>query len=304
MKFTNAHIYRIFGGCTLPDLPAIEDSLTLNTFEPCTASQSESTGWTPPREEHGPLIESVGGQWIAKLMMESKSVPGSTLRRKLEERVKEIEKSTGRKPGKKEKKELKEDLLLEMLPMAFPKRVAIGVWIDPAKRTLVLDTASQSRADVVASAMVRAIEGLALSPANTVVAPSSAMAEWLSTQEAPLGFTIDRECELKATDESKSVVRYANHPLDIEEVQEHIRAGKRPTRLALTWEDRLSFILGDDGTLRGLTFLEGTVAGANETSVDEFDGNVAIVTGELSGLIASLNEALGGEAQSTIGGAL
>ena len=44
------------------------------------------------------------------------------------------------------------------------------------------------------------------------------MASWLIEQEGPSGFSIDRECELKACDESKAVVKYGRHALDIEEV--------------------------------------------------------------------------------------
>lgn len=45
------------------------------------------------------------------------------------------------------------------------------------------------------------------------------------TQEPPHMFNADRETELKAADESKAVVRYARHPLDIDEVRQHIEHG-------------------------------------------------------------------------------
>jgi len=130
------------------------------------------------------------------------------------------------------------------------------------------------------------------------VEPASAMAGWLATQEPPAGFTIDRECELKATDDSKAVVRYAKHPLDIDEVRGHIEAGKRPTRLAMTWEDRVSFELTEGMQLRKLQFLEGVFdgGGSDAKQGDEgFDADAAIVTGELGALLPALMEALGGE---------
>ena len=123
------------------------------------------------------------------------------------------------------------------------------------------------------------------------------MANWLLTQEPPAGFTIDRECELKASDDSKAVVRYAKHPLDIEEVQKHITDGKRPTRLALTWDDRVSFELTHGLLIRKITFLEGTGDGAaGGKKEDNFDADVAIATGELGQLVPALLDALGGEA--------
>lgn len=69
------------------------------------------------------------------------------------------------------------------------------------------------------------------------------MAHWLKEQQAPEGFAIERECELKSSAEDKAVVRYARHPLEIDEVRAHIDAGKLPTRLALNWDGRVSFVL-------------------------------------------------------------
>ncbi|RXL83246.1 recombination-associated protein RdgC, partial [Citrobacter sp. AAK_AS5] len=80
-----------------------------------------------------------------------------------------------------------------------------------------------------------AIPGFAVSLIQTEMSPQVAMAHWLGPGEAPYAFTIDRECELKSTDEMKSVVRYARQPLDTEEVRQHIVSGKVPTKVAMTW---------------------------------------------------------------------
>ena len=199
--------------------------------------------------------------------------------------------------GKKEKKALKEDVLHALLPLAFTRHGRISVWIDPEARRLTLDTSNAARADNLVTALVQALPGFAVAPFHTQQEPASAMAGWLATYEPPAGFSIDRDCELKATDESKAVVRYAKHPLDIDEVRQHIESGKRPTRLAMTWEDRVSFELTEGFTLRKLAFLEGTMddAGSNKGE-DNFDTDAAIVTGELSQLLPALMEALGGEA--------
>jgi recombination associated protein RdgC len=123
------------------------------------------------------------------------------------------------------------------------------------------------------------------------------MAHWLSTREAPLGFTVDRDCELKTPDDQKSAVRYSRHTLEIDEVPQHIAAGKVPTQLALTWNDRLSFVLGESAQLRKLKFLDVVMDGVQQGGKDDdgFDTDVAILTGELSGLLPDLLEALGGE---------
>ena len=300
--FKNMIVYRIAPQWQI-GLEQVEAALAKAPFMECGATQERAWGWVPPRgEAHGPLAESVGGQWVLRFMVESKVLPGSVLARRVAEKAARIEQEEGRKPGKKESKELKEEAKLDLLPMAFTKQSAMLVWIDPQARTLVLDTSSQSRADEVVSALVEALPGLSVSLLDTQTSPAAAMAHWLATQEPPAGFSIDRECELKSADEEKAVVRYARHPLDIEEVQAHIAAGKLPTKLALTWDGRVSFILSEGLQIRKLAFLDAVMEGKSQDD-SGFDADVAIATGELRSLIPDLIEALGGESERGVGAA-
>lgn len=288
--FKNAIFYRI--ETPLPTSTDLNDALAKQTFHPCSATQEQSTGWVPPRAEYGLFLESIGGHWIAKFQIETKAVPAQVLERKVDEMAKRIEESTGRKPGRKERKEIKDEAKLELLPHAFPKRTACWVWIDPEAGTLLIDTSSQSRADDVVSALVEAIPGLVVQIPSTVQTPSNAMAQWLVDQEAPWTFSIGNECELQAIDESKAVVKYGRHPLEIAEVQEHIKQGKWPTKLALTWDARVEFVLTEGMQLRKLTFLDVVT---ESPDAEGFDADVAIFTGEMSKLLPDLIAALGGE---------
>jgi recombination associated protein RdgC len=298
----NLIIYRIAPGF-MATVAQVEEALAKAPFMECGATQEKSLGWTPPRgEAHGAMVESIGGQLIARFMVESKVLPGSVLARRVKEKAERIEQETGRKPGKKESKELKDEAKLDLLPMAFTKQGSMWVWIDTASRLLVLDTSSQGRADEVVTLLVEALPGLSVSLLNTQTSPQAAMAHWLKEQEPPVGFTVDRECELKSTSEEKAIVKYGRHPLDIEEVQAHIDAGKLPTRLAMTWDDRVSFLLTDGLQVRKLQFLD-TVFEGTKSDDSGFDTDVAIATGELVKLIPDLIEALGGEAESGLAGA-
>ncbi|AFU45859.1 recombination associated protein [Acidovorax sp. KKS102] len=293
--FKNLIVYRIAQGWA-PDLQAAEEALAKAPFMECGATQEKSIGWVPPRgEAHGALVESIGGQWIARLMTETKAIPASVLARKVKEKADRIEKETGRKPGRKESKELKDEAKLDLLPMAFTKQASMWVWIDPAAHLLVLDTGSQGRADEVVTLLVEALHGLSVSLLDTQTSPQAAMAHWLKEQEPPQGFTVDRECELKSASEEKAVVKYGRHPLDIAEVQAHIDAGKLPTKLAMTWDDRVSFVLTEGLQVRKLQFLD-TVFEGQKSDEGGFDTDVAIATGELAKLIPDLIKALGGEA--------
>lgn len=75
-------IYRIASGWA-PALEAMETALMSAKFVPCGATQDKSVGWVPPRgNEHDSMVEAIDGQRIMKLRIETKSVPGATVREK------------------------------------------------------------------------------------------------------------------------------------------------------------------------------------------------------------------------------
>ena len=237
-------------------------------------------------------------------MIETKAVPGDAVRRKTQEAADEIERTTGRKPGKKEVRDLRDDALLALLPQAFPRRSQVTVWIDPGNRWLALDAGSQGKADEVITSLVRvAGKGFGVGLLQTATSPQAAMAAWLADAEGdalPHAFNIERECELKGSGDEPAVVKFTRHPLQTDEVRQHIAEGKLPTRLALGWAGRVGFMLTQALQLKKIAFQEGVFEeGAKSKDDDRFDADVALSTGELSGLITDLIDALGGEADPT-----
>ena len=291
-------VYRIAPGWAM-EVEAMEAALAKMPFQPCGATQPESYGWAPTRgQAHGALVELVAGQRILRFMHESKAVPGSVVKRRLEERCAQIEEKEGRKPGRKESRELRDEIVQELLPMAFARTASILVWLDLEQGRLVLDCASTGKADTLVSALVECLAGLQVSLLNTQVSPQAAMTQWLTgnADEWPAHFAPGREVELKSGDEMNSVVKFTRHPLDDEEMKRHIAQGKLPTQLALDWEGRVSFVLTEGTQLKKVAFLDGVFeeqAGAEDNG--GFDSDVAIATGELAALITDLTTALGGE---------
>ena len=292
-------VYRLAGAWTTT-VPQLEEALQAARFVECGALQDKSVGWIAPRGgEESVLVEVVDGQWLLRLMVETKAVPGSVVKRKVEAQIEQIEASTGRKPGRKETWDLKEDARMALLPLAFSRQSAVWVWVDPKAGLLMLDAGSQARADEVITALVKAVDGLAMQLLQTQMSPAAAMGLWLSTGDAPVGFSVDQECELKAVDASRAVIRYTRHPLDGEEIPRHIETGKVPTRLALTWGEHVSFVLTDALQLKKIAFLDGALddnhATRGDGADDRFDADAAIATGALRKLLPELLEALGGE---------
>jgi recombination associated protein RdgC len=301
----NLIAYRVGAGWSAPSLRALEEALQAAAFHPCGPTEALSEGWVPPRgEEHGAMAEAVDGHWILRLAVERRVVPPSTIRGELEARCKAIEAEQGRKPGRKEKRDLKDEIVQTLMPRAFAKRTLHWLWLHPAEHLLVVGAASTRGAEVMLQAlgdlMADMRHVIPLAPLHTAMSPAAGMAQWLSEQDPPPGFAVERDLELKDPGEDRSVVRYARHHLALDEIAQHIQEGKLPTRLAMNWEDRISFVLTDTLALKRLAMADVEKTPAGE---DGFDADVAITTGELASLLSGLIEALGGEAPPSMTGA-
>ena len=307
--FKTASFFRIADDFVLPPLDALEEALQATRFVPCAPTQPDSHGWVPPRgNKSAALLESVGGQLIFKLCTERRPLPASAVKAAVDERVDKYKQETGNeRVSARIKKEMKEEVVQDLLPRAFTKRSTTLVWLDPVNRFLVVDSGSLTGADKVVTCLVETLSevpgslpSIGVKPVQTNETAVACMSHWLATREAPVSFTVDRDCELKTPDEQKSAVRYSRHTLEIDEVAQHIAQGKLPTQLAMTWDDRVSFVLTETAQVRKLKLLDVVMDGVQKGGKDDdgFDTDAAILTGELSALIPDLLEALGGEVEA------
>ena len=67
--------------------------------------------------------------------------------------------------------------------------------------------------------------GFPLDTLRVAQSPVSAMTEYLMADEAPGGFTVDQDTELRATGQGKATVRYVRHTLEAADVRRHIEGG-------------------------------------------------------------------------------
>lgn len=296
MWFKNLQIHRFSAPWTL-SAEDVEASLAKHAFYPGTSLEMQTQGWASPRD-NDQLVHCVNKQMLLVLRTEKKLLPATVVNQVTKARAAEIEEQQGFKPGRKQLKELKEQVTEELLPRAFSIRRDTRVWIDPVNGWLAIDAAGTAKADEVRGMLFKAIDPLPVVGLQVNLSPVAAMTEWLATDTAPAGFTVDQEIELQSSSESKATVRYVRHPLDPEDLRRHIAAGKRCTRLAMTWNDRVSFVLTDALAVKRVNPLDVIKEQADATLHDEnerFDADFALMAGELAGLLADLTEALGGE---------
>jgi recombination associated protein RdgC len=305
MWFRNLIVLRVPAGWDI-DVDTLADALLPQAFTEATSVEETRLGWVPPREGDTSLVYASGRQMLITMRQEKKLLPARVVTQFVKQRAEKIEADEGFKPGRKRMKELKEIVRDELLPRAFSLSSDMRAWIDPVGGWLVVDAASQSKADELLGLLAKAIEGFPGRPLKVNRSPAGEMTAWLVADEAPARFSIDQDVELKARD-GKASVRYANQSLDADDVTRHTKAGKQCTKLALTWADRVSFVLTDGLAIkrvRPLDVLKESAAGsaAGDDAEERFASDWVLMTGELSALLAGVVDALGGVPESKAGG--
>jgi recombination associated protein RdgC len=295
MWFKNLQIFRLPSPWKV-DIEQLSKQLGSQAFSNCPSNEMQSEGWASPRENEQ-LIHSVNQQLLLLLSTEKKLLPSSVINQVAKARAAELEEQQGFAPGRKAMKDLKERITEELLPRAFGIKRSTWVWIDPINGWLVIDTSSPSKADDVIKLLLKC-DKLPLESLRVKLSPQTAMTDWLIASEAPKGFTIDQDTELRSHTEDKATVRYVNHSLDADEVQHHISAGKQCTKMALTWNDRVSFVLTETLALKrikALEILDEDKENRTNNEDERFDADFVLMTAELAGMLDDLVFALGGE---------
>ncbi len=301
MWFKNLVVYRLNKWAATP--AELEEKLSQRSLKACTGLDMQSLGWVSPKADGEPFVHSMGPQILISLGVEKKLLPATVINQFAKARAVEIEEQQGYKPGRKQMKEIKEAITDELLPRAFAIRRKTYAWIDPVGEWLVVDAANVSKADELVEMLIKSLDGISLALIRTKLSPSSAMTGWLAGDEAPATFTVDRDCELRGAGEERATVRYVRHTLEPEEISKHIKAGKEVTKLAMTWNDKLSFVLHENMQIKRIAPLDILKEQAESSEVDDvFDTDFAIMTGEFKKLLPAIIEALGGEDSSSLAG--
>lgn len=296
MWFKNLRVFRLAPNwsCTVE---LLETALEKQSFRPGNSQEMQSLGWVPPIENGG-LVHALNGQYLLSLRADKKLLPTTVINQFAKARAQDIEEQQGFKPGRKQMKEIKELITEELLPKAFSVHRDTRVWIDTKNHWLVIDAAAAAKSDEVLGMLAKAIEPFPVAPLYVEQSPAAAMTNWLVSDEAPSGFSIDQDTELRSTSESRAAVRYVRQSIAIDDVRKHVQDGKQCTRLALTWADRVSFVLTEGLEIKRVSPLDVLKENQDMSAhndAERFDSDFTLMTGELAKLMTDLVEALGGE---------
>ena len=298
MWFKNLVVYRLPADWAV-SAAELEQQLATRPLQPCSPFEMLSRGWVAPSST-GRLVHTVNLQHLIALGANQKLLPASIIRQVTAERAAALAQEQGFPVGRRQMRDLKMSVTEELRAKALTRRRVTRAWIDPTNGWLVVDAAGTAKAEELIETLRDTLGSLAVQFIETQRSPQMSMAVWLKLGEAPLRLTIDQDLELKAANQTKATIRYSHHPLEGKDIQAHLAAGMYPTRLGLTWHDRIAFVLNEKLQIKRVEFLEMSKDSADGGELDEaeqFDIDFAVMAGELAKLLDDVVAALGTEVQ-------
>lgn len=278
------------------DLSDLDAHLAECALKPVGPMELSSRGFVSPFGHHGEALSHAieDALWIT-VGGEDKLLPGAVVNDLLQKKLAAIEEKEGRKPGGRTRKRIKDELVTELLPRAFVRPVRTDALIDTTLGVIAIDSSSRKSGESVVSEVRRALGSFPALPLNAEVAPRAILTGWLAGDPLPDGLSLGDECELRDPADSGAVVKIQRMELVGDEITKHLEAGKQCTRLALTLDDHVSFVIGEDLIVRKFKLLDGAVDQLESTDRDdiaaELDARFALMAGEFKRLFAVLENA-------------
>lgn len=125
--------------------------------------------------------------------------------------------------------------------------------------------------------------------------PRAVLTQWLAHGKLPEGLSLGDECELRDPAGGASAT-CRRQELDSGEVHAHLKQGKQVFKLGLQFQDRISFVLGEDLVIRKLRFLDvvqDELDAESDSAEAELDARFALMALELASLFDHLEQWFG-----------
>ncbi len=301
MWFKNIRAYKLTSAFDLSP-EQLGELLAKRAFQPCAKSQALSLGWVPPLGSGTEgLVHAANGRILLKLKREEKLLPSTVVKELLEEKVALIEEEEARKVYRKERMNLKDEIVQDSLPRAFSRSGAVFAYIDTRAGWVFVDAASATKAEELLGLFRECVGNFPVVLPDVQQSPAACMTAWLAHESPPEGFVLGEDCELREPGEEGGVVRCRGVELLSEEVETHLNAGRQVVRIALDWEERLSFVLAEDLCLRRLKFADELMKENEDIpeadNAARLDADFALMSEAITGLHARVLALFGGEAE-------
>ncbi len=266
---------------------ALEDLL----FEPCLPSLPMAMGWVSPLDQiDAPLVYAANGYLMLCLQVEEKILPSTVVRQTLQDRIKVIEHTQGRKVPYKEKQALQADIIATLLPRAFSRFKRLYGYIDTKRNALILNIAHPKEVGYFLNSWKKVL------PEQQLIAPelkdlNYMMTQWLQHHSHPACLEIEKACVLQDPSQQSRTIRCQQQNLAASAIQSLLTDGCQVEQIALSWQERVSFTLNSEFSIRGLAFqdkLQAQDEADGQSTQQQFDIDFVLMTQAIAELMHDL----------------
>jgi len=296
MWFKNIKAYQITQPLSLDDND-LERVLGEHAFRPCGSQDVATMGFASPFSQagkSGTMFHVVQQRYWITVKKQEKILPAAVINAELEEMVTKIEMETGSPVGKKAKADLKQEIQTKLLPQAFTKNSYTHGFISLPDNVVIIDASSDGKAEAFLALVRKAIGSLPVVPLARHSLQSE-LTHWV-TDATPDGVELLEEAEFKSTDDAGSVIRCKNQPLDSDEITIHLDAGKLVQKVAFEYQDTLTAIIAEDGSIKRIKFTDRIKEETEDVPKDQvearLDAEFALMSAELSQFVVFLQDTL------------
>ena len=279
MWFKNIQLFELDDSFDI-DLEGFEEELKRFAFKTCPTHELQSKGWVAPLGlEDEPLVHVNNGCWMICMRQEEKVIPASMVKEMTQERIRKMEADLGKKLRKRERDEIKDDVFDSLVSRALTKSAQTFAYLDTINDWLIIDSASQKKADDLIALLRRTLGQLKLRQPDLQTI-STVLTHWVVDNDYPAELVIEDHCQIKDLEEGGSINCKKQNLLS-DEIQSLLDGPREVVQLALSWRDQVAFQLTADFIIKSIKFLEIVQDQANdiasETQQERFDADFSVM---------------------------
>ena len=232
----------------------LQEALSQYPLRDCGQDELETYGWLPAFSQGENLVEEMNKALFFKLGMEIKKLPRKAIHTAVEKRARDNSIDI---LNRARFKELEEIITNEFISKVAPEQSSINAYIDLEKGWLVVDSATEKKASLVTSMLRKSLGSLPVVGYAPQVEMPTIMTDWVKSDSINEKFGLLDEVEMKELSKDEGgIARYKGIPLNSKEIELNLEEGWSVTRVGLSFEDIVTFSLGEDFIFKRLRYLD------------------------------------------------
>ncbi len=298
MFFKNAYIFAFTQSFNTSELE-LNAAMNEHCFTSLGSAEMSRYGWANSIGKGSGLTTESNGNILICARKEEKILPAPVIKEMVAERVDQLKAEQGRNATKKERDQFKEDVIFELLPRAFNRITDTHAYINAKENIIVIDSASRGKAEDLLALLRKTLGTLPVTSVSPEVDPSEIMTDWVSDHDGvsycldSLNFKVQYDAELRSLGDEAPIIRVKDMSLDCEQIRAHIDDDMFITKLALEFNESMSFMLHDDLSIKRIKFADVIAEQNNDYDGDDAQGKLVadftLMAGELNIMINSLH---------------